>query len=173
MWTQENRWSINIFVCIRCSDTKNLKKKSASVTCKKVYVNAFEFRNCQSLIGWTLCCIVIVNHSRHQDRVTVLCSVSYQHAERRLSRWLLKWRQNLLFRPHRSTTYVDATYFYRPSKVVCRSVTLVSPAEKAEPIETPFGLRTLMGPENHVLDGGPDPFWWERTIWTGKRGVPL
>jgi len=27
----------------------------------------------------------------------------------------------------------------------------------AEPIEMPFGLRTRVGPENHVLDGGPDP----------------
>ena len=36
-------------------------------------------------------------------------------------------------------------------------VTLVSPAKTAEPIEMPFGLRTLVGPGNHdiVLDGGP------------------
>jgi len=35
------------------------------------------------------------------------------------------------------------------------SVTLVSPAKMAEPIELPFGLTTWVGPENHVLDGGP------------------
>jgi len=35
------------------------------------------------------------------------------------------------------TTYVDAVYCYRPS-VVCRSVTLVSSAKTAEPIEMPF-----------------------------------
>ena len=29
-----------------------------------------------------------------------------------------------LTRPHRSTTYVDAAYCYRPSSVVCRSVGL-------------------------------------------------
>jgi len=34
----------------------------------------------------------------------------------------------------------------------------------AEPIEMPFGLRTWVGPRNHVLDGGPHPpengqFW--------------
>jgi len=29
------------------------------------------------------------------------------------------------------------------------SVTLVSPAKTAEPIEMPFGLRTRMGPGNH------------------------
>jgi len=33
----------------------------------------------------------------------------------------------------------------------------VSPAKTAEPIEMPFGLRTWVGPGNHVLDGGPDP----------------
>jgi len=27
----------------------------------------------------------------------------------------------------------------------------------ASPIELPFGLRTWVGPGNHVLDGGPDP----------------
>jgi len=27
----------------------------------------------------------------------------------------------------------------------------------AELIEMPFGLRTQVGPGNHVLDGGPDP----------------
>jgi len=31
---------------------------------------------------------------------------------------------------------------------VCRSVTLVSPAKTAEPIEMPFGLWTQMGPRN-------------------------
>jgi len=39
---------------------------------------------------------------------------------------------------------------------VGRSVTLVSPAKAAAPIEIPFGLRTRVGPRNHVLDGGPD-----------------
>ena len=39
------------------------------------------------------------------------------------------------------------------------SVTLVSPAKTAAPIELLFGLRTWVGPGNHVLDGGPDPPW--------------
>jgi len=38
-------------------------------------------------------------------------------------------------------------------EVVCRSVTLVSPAKTAEPIEMPFGLRARVDPGNHVLDG--------------------
>ena len=66
----------------------------------------------------------------------------------------------LPFRSHRSTTYGDAAYCYRPSSEVCRSVCgsvqLVSPAKTAEPIEMPFGLRTRVGPGKHVLDGGPD-----------------
>jgi len=71
----------------------------------------------------------------------------------------------IIIRSHRSTTYVDAAYSYRPSSVVCRSVglsvglsvTLVSPAKTAAPIELPFGLRTWVGLGNHVLDGRPDP----------------
>ena len=39
---------------------------------------------------------------------------------------------------------------------VCRSVTVVSPAKTAEPIEILFGLWTRVGPRNHVLDGGAD-----------------
>jgi len=37
------------------------------------------------------------------------------------------------------------------------SVTLVSPVKTAEPIEMPSGLRTWLGPRDHVLDGGSDP----------------
>ena len=36
------------------------------------------------------------------------------------------------------------------------SVTLVSPAKTAEPIEMPFELWTRVRTRNHVLDGGPD-----------------
>jgi len=52
----------------------------------------------------------------------------------------------VIIRPHRSTTYVDTAYSYRSSSVVCRSVTLVSPAKTAAPIELPFGLRTWVDP---------------------------
>ena len=59
------------------------------------------------------------------------------------------------FRPHRNTTYVDVAYCYRrvPWFIVL-SVTLVSPAKTAEPIKMPFGLRTPVGPGNHVIDVG-------------------
>jgi len=55
----------------------------------------------------------------------------------------------------------------QPSSVVCLSVTLVSPAKTAAPIKMPFGLRTPVGPRNHVLHGGPDP-QWEGAILRGK-----
>jgi len=58
------------------------------------------------------------------------------------------------------TTYVDAAYCYRPSGLSVRlSVTLMSPAKTVEPIEMPFGLRTSVGPGNHVLDGVQIPQW--------------
>jgi len=58
------------------------------------------------------------------------------------------------FRPHRSTTYVDAAVVTdRVAWSVGLSVTLVSPAKTAAPIEMPFGLRTRVSPRNHVLDG--------------------
>jgi len=62
-------------------------------------------------------------------------------------------------------------YCYRPSSMVGRSVTLVSPAKTAAQIEMLFGLRTRVGPGNHVLDGRPDPPW-EGAIFTGK-GRPI
>jgi len=34
--------------------------------------------------------------------------------------------------------------------LVCRSVTVVSPAKTTQPIEMLFGLRTQVGPRNHV-----------------------
>jgi len=37
------------------------------------------------------------------------------------------------------------------------SVTIISPAKMAKLIEMLFGVWTLVGTENHMLDGGPDP----------------
>jgi len=55
---------------------------------------------------------------------------------------------------------------------VCRSVTLVSPAKTAEPIEIPFGLRTWVGPWHHVLDGGSD-LPMGRGKFLGENGRPI
>jgi len=38
--------------------------------------------------------------------------------------------------------------------IVGRSLKIVNPAKMAEPIEMPFWLWTVVGPRNHVLDGG-------------------
>jgi len=78
------------------------------------------------------------------------------------------------------TMYVDAVCCYRPSSMVCRSVgrsvgrsvTLVSPAKTAEPIEMPLGLRIRLGPGIRALDGGPDPPMGMGNF-EGGRGIPL
>ena len=75
-------------------------------------------------------------------------------------------------RLHLSTAYVDVAYCYRPSSVVCQSVTLVSPAKTAEPIEMPFGLWTQLVSRNHVLDGGQIPLW-EGVILRWELGGPV
>ena len=49
-----------------------------------------------------------------------------------------------------------------------RSVTLVSPAKTAEPIEVPLGLRTWVGPGHHVLDGVQIPHG-NGQFWGGKQ----
>jgi len=81
-----------------------------------------------------------------------------------------------IVRPHHSVTYIDAAYCYRPTSVVCRSVcqsvTLVSPAKTAAPLEMPFGLRTRLGPRNHVLGQGPDPLMGRGNFDEGK-GHPI
>ena len=55
---------------------------------------------------------------------------------------------------------------------VCLSVTLVSPAKTAEPIEMPSGLRTWLGPRDHVLDGGSDPPMGRGKFW-GENERPI
>jgi len=42
--------------------------------------------------------------------------------------------------------------------VVCQTFSAVSPTKMAEPFEMPFGIWTLVGPRNHLLD---DNFWCE------------
>jgi len=58
----------------------------------------------------------------------------------------------------------------RVASSVRLSVTLVNPAKIAAPIEMPFGLRTRVGPGNHVLDGGPDPPMG-RGNFEGRKGA--
>ena len=71
------------------------------------------------------------------------------------------------------SSYVDAAYCYRTSTVVClATVTLVSPAKTAEPIQMPFRLRTRIGMRNHVLDWGPDPSTGRRNLEGRKPYEP-
>ena len=72
----------------------------------------------------------------------------------------------IIFRPHRSTTYVDAAYSYRPSSVVCRSVcrsACLSVCHTSEPCKNgctdraAVWVEDLGGPGNHVLDGSRSP----------------
>jgi len=56
--------------------------------------------------------------------------------------------------------------------VSTQSVTLVSRAKTAEPIEMPFGFCTRVGPRNHVLAGDADPRHG-KCNFKGERGSPL
>jgi len=66
-----------------------------------------------------------------------------------------------VFRPHHSTTYTDfVAYCYKQNNrglSVGLSVTAMSPANSAEPIELPFELWTWVSHRNHVSNRGPDP----------------
>jgi len=78
---------------------------------------------------------------------------------------------SLSFRPHRIVRRCGLLLVTdRVAWSVCRSVTLVSPAKMAEPIEMLFGLRTRVGPGNHVLDGVQIP---TRRGNVGEKGRPL
>jgi len=55
---------------------------------------------------------------------------------------------------------------------VSRSVTPVSLAKTAEPIQMLFGLRTRVGAGNYALDGGPD-FLMGRGNFEGEKGHPI
>ena len=70
-----------------------------------------------------------------------------------------------------SFMYVDAAYSYRPSSVVCRSVTLVSPAKTAAPIELLFGLRTWVGLGTTYYMGSRSPMG--RGKFMGENGRPI
>ena len=106
---------------------------------------------------------------------TVLCCVlcaTVLHSDKQFLKMSVGLGLGAVLWLHHSTTYVDAAYSYRPSSVVCRSVTLVSPTKTAAPVELLFGLRTWVGPGNHVLDGVQIPSW-EGANFGGRMGVPL
>ena len=114
-------------------------------------------------------------HHYHQSwkvhHVMVLCQVTvcWNSKNQQMQSCFVKvcvWNW-LIFRPHRSTTYVDATCCYRSSSVVCQSVsqsvTVVCPAKMRCRLGCGSG-----GPRNHALDGVPDPHW-KGQFWEEKR----
>jgi len=68
----------------------------------------------------------------------------------------------IIFRPHRSTRYVDAAYFYRPSSVVCHTS---EPCKNGCTDRAAVWVEDLGRPGDHVLDGGPDPPWEGANFW--------
>jgi len=67
---------------------------------------------------------------------------------------------------------VDAAYCYQCSVIcpsVCLSVTIVSPATTADPIEMSFGSWTRVGPRNHMGVQVPTG----RGTVEGGKGGPL
>jgi len=78
-----------------------------------------------------------------------------------------------IIRPHRSTTYVDVAYSYRPISVICRSVCHTGePCKNGCTNGAAVWVEDLGGPGNHVLDGGPDPPMGS-SKFLGRMGVPL
>jgi len=70
---------------------------------------------------------------------------------------------------------IYADYVVFVCRSVDRSVTIVSPAKTAEPIQMPSGLWTRVSwvcPRNHVLDEGPDPQML-RDNFEGMKGGPV
>ena len=63
----------------------------------------------------------------------------------------------------------DVAYFYTLCSVVFRLARLldwtVGPAKSAEPIRVMFGMWTLVGSGNHVLDGDSHPPQWMGQFW--------
>jgi len=125
------------------------------------------------LITWS--CRHTVNSSPVNSSHTRLVTQSTRH-----KRAHNKATSCIIFQLHRSTTFVDVACCCRPSSVVCGSVglsvcwsvTLVSPAKTAAPIEMPFGLWPWVGPGNHVLDGVQIPHRKEQ-FWGGKGKIAI
>ena len=77
-------------------------------------------------------------------------------------------------RLHRSTTYVDAAYCYRPSNAVCRSVCHTSgPCKNGCTDRDAVWVEDLGGSrEPSIIRWGPDPPMGRGKFW-GRMGVLL
>ena len=78
-----------------------------------------------------------------------------------------------IIRLHRSTTYIDAAYFYRPSSVVCRSVCHTSePCKNGCTDRAAVWVEDLGGPGEPCIRLGPDPPM-RRGKFLGENGRPI
>jgi len=112
---------------------------------------------CMLTYTWTsrkvCCCFSCKVHIWHLCYIYLCCD--FQLCINKYDMMIMPVYRNehIIIRSHGSTTYVDAAHCYRPSSMVCRSVTLVSPAKKCWTSRDAIWLRTRGGPGNHVLDG--------------------
>jgi len=80
----------------------------------------------------------------------------------------------IYFRPHRTysaemRSIVTDGVAWSVGLYVGQSNAPVNPAKTAEPTEMLFGLRSWVGPWNHILDGGPVALMW-RGNYEGRQG---
>jgi len=68
-----------------------------------------------------------------------------------------------IIRPHRSTTYIDATYCYRPSSVVCPSV-----CHTSEPCKNGWTDLDAIWVEDSGGPSEPCIRWGSRSPWEGS-----
>ena len=131
--------------------------------------------------------LVLVKHACQKPVVTQHNSEYYQQLQHTNHKWLVS--VGLIIRLHRSTTYVDAVYCYRPSSVVCWSVCHTSePCKNGCTDQDAVWVEESGGPKEPCIRWGPDPrffgqgsslFWaqpdprWEGAILRGERSVPL
>ena len=86
------------------------------------------------------------------------CCLQVKLCDPCLSALCVPWCKKTLYKYSSFPFPLHAAYCYRPRSVdcqsVCLSVTVVSPAKTAEPIEISFGIWTRVGQRSRVLGGG-------------------
>ena len=81
---------------------------------------------------------------------------SHEPLLQRLGELIVLLRRIAVLRTYMRSVVIDVVV-YSVGRSICQSVTIVSPAKTAEPVEMPFRLWTWVSPRKHVLDGDPAP----------------